>query len=372
MNGNRKSILLISILAIITIFSLVYFSTIKPKIDRADNTHVSSLNLKLENTTDVTETLLTTLASSVALDSLSDKNSPSNYKSDSSSESSNKTNDETNGDNMNASNSDSNKESLIIGFVPLVEQDKLIDSLEPLTKLLSNSINKDVKAFTATNYVGVIEALGSGQVDFALLPPLAYVLAHQESNAELLLSAINKEGKSSYRSQFIVKNNNKINSVEDMKNKIIGFVDPSSSSGYVYPAAFLKKNGFDLDSDIQTIFCGGHDAAIEQLLQGDVDIACTYDDVRKKMLKDYPNILEDTKILAYSEEIPYIALVASNKLDKQTKDIIKSTFLNKFNDGEGKNILSDLFNLYGFKESSDSDYDGIRNVSKLMDIKVDE
>lgn len=265
----------------------------------------------------------------------------------------------------------SKKDKLVMGFVPLVEQDKLIDSLDPLSKILSEELNAKVEAFTASNYVGVIEALGSGRIDFAIIPPLAYVLAHQENGAELLLSAVNKEGKSSYRSQFIVSADSSMKTIKDVKDHIIGFVDPASSSGYVYPAAFLKKNDIDLDNDIQSVFCGGHDAAIEQLLQGDVDIACTYDDARKKMEKDYPDIMKKTKVLAYSDDIPYIALVANKDLDDQTKLAIKHAVMNKLNDGEGKKLISELFNLYGFKEASDSDYDSIRDVAKLMDIKIE-
>lgn len=264
------------------------------------------------------------------------------------------------------------KEKMVLGFVPLIEQEKLIDSVKPLSALLSKETGSTVEAFASSNYVGVVEALGSGKVDFAIIPPLAYVLAHKENQAELLLSAVNKEGKSSYRSEFVVTKDSEIKTIGDLKGKRVGFVDPASSSGYIYPAAYLKKHGFNLEKDINTIFCGGHDAAIEQLLQGDVDVACCYDDARKKMCKDTPNVMDDTRILDYSDDIPYIALVASSKLNDASKKAIKEAFLKNFNKGEGQKLLADLFNLYGFKESKDSDYDSIRRVAESMDIKLDE
>ena len=44
--------------------------------------------------------------------------------------------------------------------------------------------------------------------------------------------------------------------------------------------------------------------------------------------------------------------------------------LKGLNEGEGKKITIELFNLYGFEEAQDSDYDGIRTTAKLMDIDL--
>lgn len=78
------------------------------------------------------------------------------------------------------------KDELQLGFVPLVDQDKLEDLTEPLTNILTDKLGKKVSMFTSTNYVGVVEALGSGKVDFAIIPPFAYVLANKNGGAEVL------------------------------------------------------------------------------------------------------------------------------------------------------------------------------------------
>ncbi|MDO5733345.1 MAG: phosphate/phosphite/phosphonate ABC transporter substrate-binding protein [Eubacteriales bacterium] len=266
----------------------------------------------------------------------------------------------------------SETDELVLGFVPLLEQEKLIESVEPLSKLLSDRVGQPVKAFTASSYVAVVEALGSGQVDFALIPPLAYVLAHQENGAEVILKALNKKGKSSYRSEILVRKDSGIEDVKDLKGKIIAFVDPSSSSGYVYPAAFLKQKGFDIDKDFDSNFTGGHDKALQSLLLEDADAACVYDDARLKLKEEFPQIMDETEVLAYTEDIPFIALAVRKDLDPKIIAKLKKTFLKDFSSGEGKELIADLFNLHGFTEAEDEDYDAIRKVAKLMDIKLDE
>lgn len=259
-------------------------------------------------------------------------------------------------------------EKLVMGFVPLIDGDKLIDSVKPLSEVLTKAVGKKVEVFTATNYVGVIEAMGSSKVDFGIIPPFAYILANKESGAEVILKALNKNGKSFYRSEFLVRKDNNIKSFKDIKGKKVAFVDPSSSSGYLYPGAYLKKKGINLDEDIKVIYSGGHDKSIQLLLNGDVDLIAVFEGARKKYEKEFKNVLEDTKVIGYSDKIPYISVTVRGDMNKVTTEKIKKRLLEGLNSKEAKEITSNLFNIYGFEEASDKDYEGIRSIVKLMEI----
>lgn len=259
-------------------------------------------------------------------------------------------------------------EKLVMGFVPLIDGDKLVDSVKPLSELLTKAIGEKVEVFTATNYVGVIEAMGSSKVDFGIIPPFAYILANKESGAKVILKALNKNGKSFYRSEFLVRKDNNIQSFKDIKGKKVAFVDPSSSSGYLYPGAYLKTKGINLDEDIKVIYSGGHDKSIQLLLNGDVDLIAVFEGARKKYVKEFKNVLEDTKIIGYSDKIPYISVTVRGDMNRETQKKIKKKLLEGLNSKEAKKITSELFNIYGFEEASDKDFEGIRNITKLMEI----
>jgi len=264
------------------------------------------------------------------------------------------------------------KDTLVMGFVPLIDGDKLVDSVKPLSEILTKAIGKKVEVFTATNYVGVVEAMGSSKVDFGIIPPFAYILANKESGAQVILKALNKHNKSFYRSEFVVRKESKINSLEDLKGKRVAFVDPSSSSGYLYPGAYLKKNGIDIEKDIQIVYSGGHDKSIQLLLNGDVDLIAIFEGARKKYQKEFTNVLEDTKIFGYSENIPYISVTVRGDMDEKTKKEIKEGLLKGLNSKEAKEITSKLFSIYGFEEATDSDFDSIRTTAKLMNINLEK
>ena len=261
---------------------------------------------------------------------------------------------------------------LKMGFVPMKDGDTLIESVEPLTEMLSKELGIKVEGFTATNYVGVVEGLGSGQVDFGFIPPFAYVLANSESNAKVILTAINKYGEARYRSQFLVRKDSEIKSFSDIKGKIVAFVDPSSTSGYLFPGAHLIKEGIDIEKDIEYVYSGGHDKSLQLLLNGDVDVATTFVDSRERYAKDFPTAMEETELLGYTDYIPNISVTLRGDMDPELQDKIKDALLKIQDSEEGKALLIELFNMYGFEEAEDADYDVIRTTAETMNVDLKE
>ncbi|WP_352404885.1 phosphate/phosphite/phosphonate ABC transporter substrate-binding protein [Sporanaerobacter acetigenes] len=264
------------------------------------------------------------------------------------------------------------EEVIKMGFVPMKDGDSLIESVEPLTEMLSKELGVKVEGFTATNYVGVVEGLGSGQVDFGFIPPFAYVLANKESNAEVILTALNKSGEAKYRSQFLVRKDSDITSFSDIKGKKVAFVDPSSTSGYLFPGAHLIKEGINIEKDIEYVYAGGHDKALQLLLNGDVDVATTFVDARDRYKEDFPEAMEKTEVLGYTDYIPNISVTVKGDMEEELKDKIKVALLNIAKTEEGSELLKTLFNMYGFEEATDSDYDIIRTTAKTMNIDLKE
>ena len=263
-------------------------------------------------------------------------------------------------------------EIIKMGFVPMKDGDKLIESVEPLTEMLSKELGVKVEGFTATNYVGVVEGLGSGQVDFGFIPPFAYVLANQESNAGVILTALHKSGEAKYRSQFIVRKDSGIKSFEDIRGKRVAFVDPSSTSGYLFPGAHLINEGIDIEKDIEYVYGGGHDKALQLLLNGDVDVATTFVDSRDRYKEDFPDAMEKTEILGYTEYIPNISVTVRGDMNEELQGQIKTALLNIAKTEEGLSLLKELFNMYGFEEATDADYDIIRTTAETMNIDLKE
>lgn len=263
------------------------------------------------------------------------------------------------------------KDTLVMGFVPLVDADKLVESLEPLSEMLTESMGREVKEFTATNYVGVVEGLGSGQVDFGIIPPFAYALANKESGAEVILTALDDKGTSGYYSVILTRNDSGIESLEDLRGKNIAFVDPSSTSGYLFPGALLIENGIDLENDITYQYSGGHDKSLQLLLNGDVDAIATFEHILTRYEEEFPGASEEIKEIAKTELIPGVSVTVSADMDEETKAKLKETLLGLDQMPGAKELMADLFNIHGFAETSAYDYEVIRKTAEVMDVELD-
>ena len=261
---------------------------------------------------------------------------------------------------------------LIMGLSPIANSEKLIEDTAPLHKMLGDEIGRPVEGFIATNYIGVVEALGTGTIDFALIPPFAYILANKKNGTEALLTSIGKHDEPGYYSVLIVRTDSGIEKVEDLKGKKVAFVDPSSTSGYIFPAVILKDHGIDIEKDITYQFAGGHDKALQLLVNGDVDAIGTYEDAITKFAKEFPEVTEKVKVLQKSDLIPGITLVVSSKVDDATKQKIKDAFLKVTSTQEGQDLTVKLFGIKGFEEANIDNYKLIEDKLNKMGIDIEK
>jgi phosphonate transport system substrate-binding protein len=254
---------------------------------------------------------------------------------------------------------------LVLGMIPSVESSRIVDTLQPLGDMLSDKLGIPVKTFVSTEYTGMVEAIGSGKVDIAMLGPAAMVQAHDRYGAQIVLASV-RNGSTSYKSQFTVMCDSGIKNFSDLKGKTIAFVDPASASGYQFPYVFLKKHGINPDKDMTSIFAGSHDAAMLALINGDVDVAATYNDVRDDLVKDYPDIMKKTCILGYSEPIPNDGVVVSKNISPELTAKISQALIDIANSEKGKKLLETLINVTGFAPIKASAYDVVREVSQTF------
>ena len=261
---------------------------------------------------------------------------------------------------------------LIMGLSPIANSEKLIEDTAPLHKMLGDEIGRPVEGFIATNYIGVVEALGTGTIDFALIPPFAYILANKKNGTEALLTSIGKHDEPGYYSVLIVRTDSGIEKVEDLKGKKVAFVDPSSTSGYIFPAVILKDHGIDIEKDITYQFAGGHDKALQLLVNGDVDAIGTYEDAITKFAKEFPEVTEKVKVLQKSDLIPGLTLVVTSKVDDATKQKIKDAFLKVTSTQEGQDLTLKLFGIKGFEEANIDNYKLIEDKLNKMGIDIEK
>ncbi len=257
-------------------------------------------------------------------------------------------------------------DQLVLGANPSREADVIIDSLEPLAQMLSDRLLVPVEPFVSTNYVGLVEALGTGRVDIGFFPPAAVVQAI-DNGAQVILASV-RNGATTYQSQFNVRCDSGIESFEDLRGRTIAFVDPGSASGYQFPYVFLnEEHGINPDTDMTSIFAGSHDASVLSVYNGDVDVAVSFNDARTTIEEDFPDVMETLCVLGYTGDIPNDGVVVRSGLDPAFVEQLTQALIEIATSEEGKALLSEMINVTDLAPITSDAYDPVREVSATFD-----
>ncbi len=253
--------------------------------------------------------------------------------------------------------------TLTLGMVPSREAERIVDTLEPLAQMLSAKLLIPVETFVSTNYVGLVEAMGTGRVDIGFFGPAAMVQAVDRYGAQIILASV-RRGATTYKSQFNVRCDSGIDSFDDLAGKTIAFVDPGSASGYQFPFVFLKTQyGIDPNSDMTAIFAGSHDAAVLAVYNGDVDVATSFNDARSAIEGDFPDVFEKVCVLGFTSDIPNDGVAVRSGLDSNLVMQIQQALVEIAGTEEGQALTEELFNVTGFAPIDPAVYDVVRDVS---------
>ncbi|WP_380057355.1 phosphonate ABC transporter substrate-binding protein [Falsihalocynthiibacter sp. SS001] len=162
-------------------------------------------------------------------------------------------------------------------------QDRM-NSYECLREYTEAELGVETRLFAPADYNGVIQGLLGGTLDMAWLGASSYAAVHiQDENAVTpVLVKINLDGSYGYHSIGFARADSGIASLDDMKEKVFGFGDPNSTSGYLIPSIEIPTlTGASMDSGDyfgEVKFTGGHEQTIVAVSNGDVDGGVTWAD----------------------------------------------------------------------------------------------
>jgi len=260
---------------------------------------------------------------------------------------------------------------IIMSFVPSGDTQEILASGEEIAKLVSEKTGLVIEANVGTDFAAVREAMGAEKAHIGWLNTFNYVLANEKYGVDVGL-VTERFGLTTYKGQINVRADSGIESLEDLKGKVMCWVDPNSTSGYIIPRIMLKANGIDPETDFaQTIEAGSHNNVITQVYNGDCDAGASYDDARSSVEEDLPDVKEQVVILATTTDIPNDSVSFIKDFPKEKREDIVNALLEIAGTEEGKQMLNDLYSIAGLQKAEDSFYDAFRaDLSKAgMDIE---
>lgn len=272
-------------------------------------------------------------------------------------------------------------ETLTLAAIPAENSSDLKASYEPLIKMLEKETGSKVEFVQASDYAGVVEGMIADNVDLAFFGPFAYVVAKINGAKITPLGAvIGDEGeKPGYQSYGLARSDNgAINGLPDFAGKKVCFVDPGSTSGYLYPTAGLIEEGViksgaeaDVSAAMSPVFAGGHDSSALSIANGDCDAGFAFDTMVDQTMIEKGDLQPgQLKTVWKSEMIAGSVFAANDALGTEAIDKLKAIFTDKVNvpalqeagfcEGDACRVTDER--AWGVVPASDTDYDGVRHV----------
>jgi phosphonate transport system substrate-binding protein len=258
--------------------------------------------------------------------------------------------------------------TITIGILPggnpkAIEKESYI-----LADKLQNKIGQPVQVYISKNYTGMIEALKSKKVDLAILSAMTYVATEKETNVKVLLKKTWNNG-AFYYSSIVTRADSKIRATKDLKNKKIAFVDEKSTSGYIYPQVYLRKNSISEKEFKSIVFSGNHAASVEMLESEKVDAIAVFSDDEKGKYGAWTRFAKSKKFKVHliwmSEPIPNDPIVVRQDFYDQNPKLTHELMYNLIEiQSESSNQLTEVLGTSELMPATSRQYDPVREMVK--------
>ena len=263
---------------------------------------------------------------------------------------------------------------LVLAVVPAENASGVTERYAPFVEYLSKELGTKVTLRVANDYASVIEGQRNGSIHIAGYGPASYSRAVVTGvKVEPFRTTINNDGTVGYYSVFYVRADSPYKTIEDLKGKNLGLVDPNSTSGNNVPRFVLNKLKIVPESYFAHVtYTGSHENAVLALQQKTVDVAANWwnaedDSNLSRMASKGLAKKDDFRIISKSDLIPNSPYAYLADLPPDLKAAIAKAFdeaptkakaaFDKLSDGKDRE----------FKAVDAKYYEGVVELIKFID-----
>ena len=291
-------------------------------------------------------------------------------------------------------------DKIVFGFVPSQDAEELQDDVDVFAAVLTAALGIEVEGLVTTDYTGLGVAMGTGSADFGAFATAGYILADAAFPGEFVPVAQSERfGSGTYHGQWFTNDASIcddppvpgafenldpatgerlatgvptllgptdtvalqvgyngddtrddtvsepfacVASLDNVIGKTIAFTTETSTSGFIFPTVQLINAGITEDQYTST-FAGGHDGAITAVYNGDADIGVSFDDARRTIREEHPDVGEVVIVFTITPDIANDIIAARTGLPDSLKDAFYDAINDYISTEEGEAVMDNLY-----------------------------
>jgi phosphonate transport system substrate-binding protein len=231
------------------------------------------------------------------------------------------------------------------------DPDSLIPETQPVADYLAKNLQRAGISQGKVNIAPDVETvaqwmrLGEANLYFDSVYPVMTVM---DSAGGTPILRRWKDGVAEYSTYFVVRRDRNIKTLADLQGQMMTLQEPSSSSGFMFPMAYLLDLGLNpiekaevnhavADNEIGYVFSGQEDVSVEWILAGKV-VAGVVD---SETWSELPTATQDQlKIVAQTDKFPRHVVLAGSTLNAEQIAALKATLLDMEDSKQGREALT--------------------------------
>jgi phosphonate transport system substrate-binding protein len=254
-------------------------------------------------------------------------------------------------------------------FVPASEKGDDQDYVN-LIKIIGDLTGIKITPIRVTDYNAAVEAVRANRAQIAWYGGKTYIQAVEIANVEAFAAGVRKgDSDASYFAYFVVPADSNLKTLADVKGKRLALNSIGSTSGDLIPQVELMKVGLSVKNkdDFQNVhYAGSHDACLLAAINKHVDVCGMSSRNFDARIADGTIKLEQVRIIHRSSPVPPPPLAYSKNLPLEVRNKIKVATLEAHKYGRIGGYGGEMSH---YIEVTDSDYDVLRAVDKLLNSK---
>ena len=247
------------------------------------------------------------------------------------------------------------QQTLVIGRV---SQDpvKTLPRLEALSTYLVDRLTHlgitDSGVVVARSNAEMVMLLQTGQVDAVSETVMSAFMYADHAGAELLMREW-KRGVSSYHSFLFTRRDSGIDSIDDLRGRVIAFEDRGSTTGFLIPMAMLREHGLEAvelpapgmappPGKVGFLFVGNEINIAAWVTRGMVDAGALNDGDWADVERTPEGLKDQLTVFHQSPAIPRSVLIVRGDMDAALRDSLQQALAGMENDPDGRTGVGHL------------------------------
>ena len=253
---------------------------------------------------------------------------------------------------------------LLLGIFPRRSAKNTVRMFMPLADYLSKKLGRQVKLVIARDFKKFWEGVTHNRYDIVHYNQYHYVRSHKNHGYNVI--AVNEEfGSDTISGTLVVRRDSNINSVEELKGKLIVFGGgPKAMQSYIIATYLLRQAGLK-PGDYTYRFTKTPPNSIFAPYYKQADAGGVGDTVLKLPTITRKIDTRKLKILARNEPLAQLPWAIKGRMDSKLAKRIQFIMLSMNQTKDGKKVLAKAI-LTGFKIIHDHDFNKHRHIIKIV------